>query len=386
MKSDQKRKNKAYYSILGVIFASFFIVFMILSLILPDAEISLREKRLLASAPALSPNRILDGSFADDFEKYGSDQIPFRDMWTDMKISADTLAGKNESQGVYRCSDGYLIEKMQEPDPALLEQNMGMVRHLGSLLNVPQTFVMVPNAVSVYSNKLPAFAVTADQQAFSAKASALLSGSQTAYLDLTDLLGSKAGESERLYYRTDHHWTTYAAMLCAPAVLESLGASLEEGWMRLPVCDTFTGSLSAKSGFSAMPDEIDIYVPENESTYLVTGSSGKRASVYSAEGLSGSDPYTVFLGGNEGYLHIETDNIGAGRVLVFKDSYFNCFLPYMLESFEGIDVIDPRYYSDDLLTLLYQNQYDRVLYFYDMNTFSEDTSLALVLGELPEEL
>ena len=135
------------------------------------------------------------------------------------------------------------------------------------------------------------------------------------------------------------------------------------------------------------PDNISIYVTETAPNYLVSGTSrdGKSASVYSIEGLKSSDPYTVFLGGNDGFLHIETDQIGKGSLLVFKDSYFNCFLPFLLNEFETVDVVDPRYFSDDLNEMMMANKYDSVLFFYNMSTFSEDTSLSLVLNEAMRE-
>ena len=48
-------------------------------------------------------------------------------------------------------------------------------------------------------------------------------------------------------------------------------------------------------------------------------------------------------------------------------------------------MVDPRCYSSELHTLMYQNGYDQVLYFYNINTFSADTSLALVIGEALEQ-
>ena len=128
------------------------------------------------------------------------------------------------------------------------------------------------------------------------------------------------------------------------------------------------------------PDPIDIYSPETDDVYLATIDSQKTATIYSLEGLESSDPYTVFLGGNSGLVHIETKDISKGKLLVFKDSYFNCFLPFIISDYGIIDVIDPRYYSGDLNQLILQNQYNTIMYFYNMNTFTQDSSLSLVLN------
>lgn len=382
----RKRGNHAYYRILAGLFAVLFLVFFVLNLVLPDRTLSVREKRMLTAFPAPQLDRVLEGNYSNDFEDYASDQIPFREFFTDLKVYADSLAGRNESQGVYRGRDGYLIEKMETPDEAVIGRTVDAMRGFAELFPLPQQMILVPNAVSVLKDKLPLWAPTADQNAFAERVAEALDGSGIGFKDLRDTLQIAGLNGVPLYYRTDHHWTTDAALACAPAVLETLGRSFAAKGALLPVTAQFSGSLSAKSGLGVRErDTISVWQPEVEPVILVTDSAGKRASLYSWDGLNGSDPYTVFLGGNEGLVRIETDRIDAGRLLVFKDSYFNCFLPFLLDSFETVDIVDPRYYSGDLLMLMRQNEYDQILYFYNINTFSADTSLALVLGEAVEQ-
>ena len=382
----RKRGNHAYYRILAGLFAVLFLVFFVLNLVLPDRTLSVREKRMLTAFPAPQLDRVLEGNYSNDFEDYASDQIPFREFFTDLKVYADSLAGRNESQGVYRGRDGYLIEKMETPDDVVVGRTVDAMRGFAELFPLPQQMILVPNAVSVLKDKLPLWAPTADQNAFAERVAEALDGSGSGFKDLRDTLQIAGLDGVPLYYRTDHHWTTDAALACAPAVLETLGRSFTAKGALLPVTAQFSGSLSAKSGLGVRErDTISVWQPEDEPVILVTDSAGKRASLYSWDGLNGSDPYTVFLGGNEGLVRIETDRIGAGRLLVFKDSYFNCFLPFLLDSFETVDIVDPRYYSGDLLMLVRQNEYDQILYFYNINTFSADTSLALVLGEAVEQ-
>ena len=382
----RKRGNHAYYRILAGLFAVLFLVFFVLNLVLPDRTLSVREKRMLTAFPAPQLDRVLEGNYSNDFEDYASDQIPFREFFTDLKVYADSLAGRNESQGVYRGRDGYLIEKMETPDDVVVGRTVDAMRGFAELFPLPQQMILVPNAVSVQKDKLPLWAPTADQNAFAERVAEALDGSGIGFKDLRDTLQIAGLDGVPLYYRTDHHWTTDAALACAPAVLETLGRSFTAKGALLPVTAQFSGSLSAKSGLGVRErDTISVWQPEDEPVILVTDSAGKRASLYSWDGLNGSDPYTVFLGGNEGLVRIETDRIGAGRLLVFKDSYFNCFLPFLLDSFETVDIVDPRYYSGDLLMLMRQNEYDQILYFYNINTFSADTSLALVLGEAVEQ-
>lgn len=365
---------------MAVIFSVF-----LANILTPDRQISDTEKRELAEFPSVSVNRVLSGKFGNEFETYVSDQMAGRDAFVYMKSDIDALLGKKDSQGVYRCKDGYFMEYMQSVDTEKLDETLESVKKFSQDKTSNITFVMVPNAVSIYPEKLPAFAVTEDQDKWSEYISSKFQGTNVNYLYLGDTLKNakeEIGNDESLYYKTDHHWTTLAAYKSLDEVRSALGLSSPGAeYTPLTVCDSFSGSLVSKGGFSTgETDSIDIYVPGTDQDYIVTSGGTKLTSVYSMEGLESSDPYTVFLGGNQGHIRIETENTDKGKLLVFKDSYFNCFLPFLIDDYSVIDVIDPRYYSDDLQNLIYQNEYESIMYFYNMNTFAEDTSLSLVLN------
>ena len=384
-KNRRRKKLRQYYVRLGLVAGLLFLIMFLLSLILPDKELSVQEKRVLSSFPQPYLNRIAEGSYSTDFETYVSDQIPFRNFFTKMKVFTDRLAGRQESQGVYRGKDGYLMEKMEDWDEEQLDTTLDTVIRFTETYEKETVFILVPTAVSVMQEKLPLFAPTASQENFSREIEERLKNTKIRFTDLTETLTSLKETGMQLYYRMDHHWTTEAAAGCAVTVLKTLGRTTELKGKLLPVTGSFCGSLAAKSGYGSGEKEvIDLWVPEEETLYLMTDSKGKHATLYSEEGLQSSDPYTVFLGGNEGLIRIETEQFGKGSLLVFKDSYFNCLLPCLLGEFEQIDVVDPRYYDGDITSLMLQHDYDQILFFYNMNTFSEDTSLSLVLAGTEE--
>jgi len=65
----------------------------------------------------------------------------------------------------------------------------------------------------------------------------------------------------------------------------------------------------------------------------------------------------------------------AKNLLVIKDSYANCFIPFLTSHFSDIIVIDLRYYSDDVNTLIKDYNITDVLMLYNANTFFEDESI-----------
>lgn len=384
-KSTRKKKVRSFLKTLACIFPALIFAFFLAALLTPDRTFSSSEKRNLTVFSDLDPD-IFDGRLSSEFETYASDQIPARDLLIRLCTGFKRLLGNHESQGVYFGKDGVLIEKMDPLDENALSQTITSMNAFSEQSGIPSVFVLVPNAVSIYQDKLPRYALTESQEKACHLIEGKLSGS-IRLLNPSDTLRSLYESGEQVYYATDHHWTSRAAYECLPLIADALNIQAKT-FTPLLVSDDFYGSLASKSGYhSAHPDSIYIYKPETEENYLVTylDENKKTASIYSSEGLSSSDPYTVFLGGNASHIQIKTDHPEKKRLLVFKDSYFNSFLPFLLDEFAEIDIIDPRYYYDNIEDLLLQKDFDEILYFYNMNTFAGDSSLRQVLGGYDEE-
>ena len=92
-------------------------------------------------------------------------------------------------------------------------------------------------------------------------------------------------------------------------------------------------------------------------------------------------PYTtlfrsaMFLHGNNGLSRIKGDGTGHGRILVIKDSYANCFVPYLTANYADIDVVDFRNYNYGLDQLIADNGYDQILVLYSFDSFKSDPYL-----------
>ena len=110
----------------------------------------------------------------------------------------------------------------------------------------------------------------------------------------------------------------------------------------------------------------------------------KSSSMYVSSALDQKDQYEVFFGGNHSRIDITTPVEENKNLLIFKDSYANCFIPFLQPYFRSIIVIDPRYYYDDVDRLITDNSITDVLFLYNVDTFMTDTSLADVLEPVPE--
>lgn len=162
--------------------------------------------------------------------------------------------------------------------------------------------------------------------------------------------------------------------------LDSASVSYE----KLPVSYSFQGTLSAKSGFrSSEKDEIDVFLPKDSNLSSVVSyvdQQKKSASFYSTKQLDGRDKYAMFFDGNHPKVIISTPVEENRTLLVLKDSYANCFVPFLAQHYRTIVMVDPRYYYGDLEELLQVENIQEVLYLYNANTFFSDTSLELTLA------
>lgn len=354
-------------------------VFSALTLLLPKKDFSEKENRKLAQFPALSWSALADGSAARDTESFFADQFTGRDFWISVNLKFRRLLGQKENGGVYIGKKKTLFLIPSRPNETALEKNLAAMEAFAAENPKVNTYVaVVPNAVTVLSEKLPAFAPVPDQAAqLKRVAEGVPSGT---FLDVTPSL--LAHKDEYLYYRTDHHWTSLGAKYAFDAMAEGMELTPAENYDVYPVSTTFTGTLASKSGRFKTQDTVEIYVPQNDVQYNVTyvDNQEKSAVMYHKEALEGKDHYTVFFGGNYGRVDINTTAGTGRRLLLFKDSYANCMIQFLYSCFDEIVMVDPRYYYDSAAPLIAQHGITDVLYLYNCDTFMTDTSLADALA------
>lgn len=230
---------------------------------------------------------------------------------------------------------------------------------------------------------LPAFAKVEDQtQMFSMVKKDL--GDAVEWIDVATELSKHT--NEKIYYKTDHHWTTLGAFYAFQAAAPSLGITddMSGKYVSYAVTDSFNGSLASKSGMNLKEKEqIDIYVPTEEDTDLIVDyvDEGKRVtSLYNSSALKEKDKYTVFLGGNYSLLDIRTVSTSKEKLLIVKDSFANSFIPFLTPYYREIVVVDPRYYSGTINDLMDSYRISEVLFLYSGNTFFKDNNISGVFA------
>ena len=377
----QKKRARRCMMEQGAFLAIFLLLclfaFVIANVLTRDREYSSAENRKLAQLPKFSVSALLDGSYFAAWEDYLADQFVGRDTWITIDLQASRLLGAKEAGGVYLCADDFLMEAPATPEEAAVTRSLDAINAFAARhgdLKISMT--VVPNAACVLAEKLPDNAPVRDQRQDIGEIAARLQGVH--FLDVTDALSQH--KDEPIYYRTDHHWTSLGAYYAFSDMAAGLGiAQLTEEYDIYPVTDRFEGTLASKSGCHAVTDVIELYVPKTDIEYYVTVDGERTATMYDREKLKEKDQYAVFLGGNDARVDITTTAETGKTLLIFKDSYANCFLQFLLPHYDRIILLDARYYYGDADSVISREGVTDVLFLYNANTFLTDRVLADVL-------
>ena len=64
------------------------------------------------------------------------------------------------------------------------------------------------------------------------------------------------------------------------------------------------------------------------------------------------------------------------KLLIIKDSYANCFLSFAMQDFSQIDIVDLRYFNENLGDYMKDKDYTDICVLYNAAGFAEDASVA----------
>lgn len=338
------------------------------------------QNRKLADFPELSGKNIYSGKFTSGVEDYVSDHFAGHDGWIAAKTAAELLTGKKERNDIY-ILDNRLAEKIPEPDMEEVQKSIDGIKQFAKDNHIAPYVMIVPTQAEIYKNELPPNAPNPDQQAFINGVYAQLEGSAVP-IDVYSTLS--ANKDNYIYYRTDHHWTTQGAFLAYLAAARKMDIlPLTEGSYDIDhASDSFKGTFYSKVLYEGIePDSIDLWLPADRGEepeveiYSTFGAEPQlHEGMYFREYLEVKDKYSTFFGTNQPMVTVRTGNEG-GKLLVFKDSYAHCFVPFMTEHFSEITMVDLRYIQMSYKDIIDVSDYDKVMFLYNASTFMSDRNL-----------
>ena len=385
MAKHSKRSASIFRYPVLLAFSLFFVGLFALDLVTPDRAYSELENTTLSQRPSLS-SFSADGlnKFFTAYTKYVKDQVAGRDNWVALQSTVETkVMQKEQSGGILLGKEHMMFPRtygLVSSETRTLPKNTAALEALcqryPGLVNV----MLVPAASAVYPENVPAGAPLLDEDRY---LDALSEAVQTAggrFVDVRQTLADHKGEY--IYYRTDHHWTSTGAYYAYQQLCTALGLTpFDPSAHTARTAEGFYGTHYSKARTpDAEPDTITYYdLPNALTIYTVTApgqpAEGETTGLYDTDTLSVYDKDAMFLHGNNGLSRIKGDGTGRGRILVIKDSYANCFVPYLTANYADIDVVDFRNYNYGLDQLIADNGYDQILVLYSFDSFKSDPYL-----------
>ena len=367
---------------ISVLFILLLCASAILILAPPDTDSIANENRELKTFPEFSMENVWSGKFSSDFEGYVDDNIAFRGKlmnisdairsrlgYTDEGIgrivvtSSDIGTGQS-NEGRLVLYNNYIMEMFHKDEKSQTKY----IEALNEIRNA------VPDNIRMYSMLVP----TALE--FSDKAYSDAQDSQKEAIDFVykglkgvfpvDVYSALLQDnSDSLYFKTDHHWTTdgaydayrkYISMSGGDAVQKSDFTRKENG--------NFYGSLYLKA-----KSQLTEQVMDTIFYYDITEKNDVEIKMRAEDNVTeygiGSpvfdltkNNYLLFFGGDNPLMEITNKSNPDGKtVLVIKDSYANAFLPWLVASSGKVIVIDPRSFGGSLVEEVKRYNADEVL-------------------------
>lgn len=174
---------------------------------------------------------------------------------------------------------------------------------------------------------------------------------------------------EYLFFRTDHHWTQLGAYYAYWAFCQ------EKGMTANPLSSyrkkTFSGFLGtfyrdSKQNKNLKKDTLEVFYPISKNVSMeYTNTEGKKGIaplIADGKNYGESMKYLVYVAGDNPYTVVKNkDKHDGTSCILVKESYGNAFVPYLVDHYETIYVIDYRYWEGNLASFVKKKRAKEVI-------------------------
>ncbi len=429
----QKRITRRFRTLSVVIFAAIMLAGGVMgALIFLRPKVSEVEKRELTKFPKITAASFLDGTFFSDVAVWYSDTFPAREklVAADLKLKSlygvepdtmmvgesvqaddipeldstedtgEDLSAEPEVETFEAPTTLPTTTEMEEDIQSQIQKNLyvkgdaaytiyyfvqekaeqyiGALNHLAQNLNGKANVysILVPDNSSIVLSEEEARSLGGSDEEEAIK---YYYGSYSNVTPVPTYLPLKEHSDEYLYFRTDHHWTQLGAYYVYESFCQVKGWTPENlKDHQMVTYDSFLGSFYTTLQNSAMaenPDIVYAYYPKdtNDMTYWdKDGTEHEWNVIGDVSTWNKNSKYLTFIGGDNPLTIIDNPEITDGSsCLVLKESYGNCFVPFLVDHYDTVYVIDFRYTQENLTEYVEENQIDDVII---MNNLSIITS------------
>ena len=396
------------------------------------------EKRKLAEFPKPTLSSFLNGEFFYDLSLWYSDTYPMRDglIAADQKIESlygitpstmmvgsrkisDDIPDIDEAQADSGNEQPQEVEQISAPDSRAMEseiqkqiqQNLyvkdgaayslyyydqtaadiytsALSKAAGELEGKTNVYsILVPNnsGAMLSDRELEALGGADQEQAIDYYYN-LSEGVKT--VDTIKTL--REHNDEYLYFRTDHHWTQLAAYYVYQNFCEEKGIQPNDlsDFQKMtfsPFLGTFYQELQNED-MAANPDFVDAYIPmaTNDMTYWETdGSQVNWHVIQDVTGWNKNSLYSCFIGGDKPLVQINNPNLSDGSsCVVVKESYGNSFVPFLVDHYQTVYVIDFRYTKNNVMDFVQEHNVQDLIIINNISIIASENVAATIAGLL----
>lgn len=353
----------------------------VITFVAKDREFSEMENRTLSGKPEFSGEKLLAGEFADDLEKYLSDQLFLKDNLVMLKNSVDFISGKDMLGGVYYHYGRYI--RNFEEDEAQVNKNMMFINNWitkNEISSDKVSFVLAPTASYVFNEYLPDSSLSDNEKDTFDLIEKSFNGK---FISLKEAM-ENTNKSMNVYYKTDHHWTMEGAYYGYKEVMNVLGkeAKALSSFREITLDEKFMGSLYSQAPLFGVEGDTVTFYDYKDLDYTITyENDGKVVNSFLVkENFDIKDKYTALFGGNYGRMTItNNDNPDGPKLIIFKDSYANSIMPYLISHYSVIEVIDLRYTA--MRPGFYNDKKDyEVMFIYNTDFINTDNNFVKLMN------
>lgn len=329
-------KNK----ILSISFIIIIFSLSIISIILPDKDISETERRYLMHFPELNIKTIFNGDFFEEFNTYTVEQFPFREIFIKIKgLATNKLFLKKEENGVFIKDENFF-----EISSSINDKSIDYFLEL--VTKIKNNF----SSENIYYSIIPDKNYYTKEEIPKINYNELVKTINQNLQDITyiNIFNKLLLDS---YYKTDIHWKQEKISEVVKTIaLHMNNEPIDIKYSKLTY-DNFYGALYGKIPNNEKPDTITYLIDENTiNTKVFDYEKNQYYKVYEEQNLKNIDSYDIFLGGAKALLIMENKNSKTDKELViFRDSFGSSLAPLLLPYYKKITLVDLRYINSDYI-------------------------------------
>ncbi len=315
---------------------------------------------------------LFSSDWSDSVESWLKQNLGFHDVLFQLKSRTDLMIGEKVIQGIY-ITDERLIEK-QSSDEAL---NISLVNDFYQIYGLPTYLILVPSASEIYEESLPANAISVNQKNM-IKAAYADTETGIRCVDAYHILMSL--KDSYIYYRTDSHWTSCGAYYVYQSAIQKMGFTPVpyQRYVISHLSTDFKGDLYQRTLYDNIrPDLLDCYTYENGSqiqlvkAYYQNHTDENRTALYDISALETDHMYQFYTGKPCEKMIIRTDLHNDKKLLLYKDDFADCMIPFLAQHYSEICVINLEQTGTHFQEITDPSEYTQVMFLCSVKNWQE---------------